>query len=282
MIRRVCRKFWGHGMAHVLMLCVMLWSGSSVRAEEIPVELEGVGVTEHLGAKIPLEVPFVDEQGQAVTLQRYFTSGKPVILNLVYYTCPMLCTMVLNGMVDGLKDVAYTIGTEYEVVSISIDPRDTPDIAFKKKSNYLKSYGRPGAEPGWHFLTGTEENIRKVADSVGFQYRWDERQEQYAHAATLFVLTPQATISRYLYGIQFASKDLRLALLEASEGKIGSVIEQFILFCYHYDPVGKKYALYATNVMRLGGVLTMLILFSYLGILWRRERRVASSPSVSH
>lgn len=268
-------------LALLLLLCVMMGTGASVHADEkIPVELEGVGVTEHLGQKIPVEVGFVDEQGQAVTLQRYFSSGKPVILNLVYYTCPMLCTMVLNGMVDGLKEVAYTIGTEYEVVSISIDPRDTPDIAFKKKSNYLKSYGRPGAEPGWHFLTGTEENIRKVADAVGFQYKWDDRQEQYVHAATLFVLTPQATISRYLYGIQFTSKDLRLALLEASEGKIGSVIERFILFCYHYDPVGKKYALYATNVMRVGGALTAVILFSYLGILWRRERRMAITPPV--
>jgi len=185
----------------------------------------------------------------------------------------MLCTMVINGMLNGLKGVAYTIGTEFEVVTISIDQRDTPVIAAAKKANYLKAYGRVEAENGWHFLTGTEENVRRLAQAVGFQYRWDERQQEFAHPAVLFLLTPEAKVSRYLYGILFDSHDLRLGLLEASEGKIGSTLEQFILFCYHYDPVGKKYALYATNVMKLGGALTVAILGTWLAILWRRERR---------
>lgn len=262
---------WGLLLGGWLLWLIPGWSVQA--AERIPIELEGVGVTEHLGQKIPLDVQFKDEKGQTVTLGQYFESGKPVILNLAYYNCPMLCSMVVNAMLTGLKGVAYTIGTEFEIVTISIDPRETPEIAAKKKASYLKAYGRVEAENGWHFLTGTEENVQRLAKAVGFEYRWDERQQEYAHPAVLFLLTPKAILSRYLYGIVFSTNDLRLGLLEASEGKIGTTLEKLILFCYHYDPVGKKYALYATNVMKLGGALTVAILGTWLAILWRRERR---------
>lgn len=272
--RRVCR---------VLGMVILLASGgrSVQAASSIPPELEGVTVEEHRGATIPLDLTFTDEQGHPVMLRQFFDSQRPVILNLVYYSCPMLCTLVLNGFVDGLKGVAWNPGEEFEVVTVSIDPRDSTSVASAKKANYLKAYGRPSAKQGWHFLTGTETQIKALAQSLGFSFRWDPIQKQYAHPAVIFVLTPEGKISRYLYGMQFLPRDLRLALLEASEGRIGSAVEQFLLFCYHYDPIQKKYALYATNLMRLSGALTVLVLSIVLGRFWGRERRMSAREPVS-
>lgn len=266
----------------LILMSFWLWPAAKLQAQEntLPKELEGIGITEHLGDKIPAGLQFVNEKGETVTLDSYIGQGRPVILNLVYYSCPMLCTLVLNGMVEGLKQVGYEPGQQFDIVSVSIDPRDTPEIAAMKKANYIKEYGRPSANMSWHFLTGQEAEIKKLTDAIGFKYRWDEQQQQYAHAAAIFILTPEGVLSRYLYGITFQPQDLRLGLLEASEGKIGSPIEKLLLFCYQYDPVGKKYALYATNVMRLGAAFTVLILGAFLGFFWRAERQKSSQGAV--
>jgi protein SCO1/2 len=271
----------------ITCLSIFIRPGIARADDKIPVELEGVGVVEHRGESIPLDLRFIDENGLPVTLRQYFTTGRPVILNLAYYSCPMLCTMVLNGLVmgnggagNGLRGVAWSPGTDFEVISVSIDPRDTPAIARAKKANYLKAYGRPETADGWHFLTGAEADIKTLTRAVGFSYRWDERQQQFAHAAVIFMLTPEGKISRYLYGIEYSPRDLRLGLMEASQGKIGSALEQILLFCYHYDPVSRKYALYATNLMRLGGCITALLLSGLLAGYWRRERRMGQKQSV--
>lgn len=264
-------------------LLLVSFQGSASLAQvtnELPAQLEGVGVVERFGERIPGDIKLVDEQGQPVVLSELLKSGKPVLLNLTYFTCPMLCSMVLNGLVEGLRGVEYTPGHEFEMLSVSIDARDKPDVAAKKKANYVSSYGRPQAASGWHFLTGEEAEVRRLADAVGFQYRWDDAQQQFAHAAVTFVLTPEGKVARYLYGIQYASQDLRLALLEASEGRIGSPLERFMLFCYQYDPAGKKYALYARNIMRLGGGIMVFVLGGALVIYWRRERRREKQQTV--
>lgn len=268
-----------NSMCWLVRVCALvffpLWGGvvSAQVAGDLPMQLEGVGVVERFGESIPGDIRLVDEQGRAVVLSELLKQGRPVMLNLTYFTCPMLCSMVLNGLVEGLRKVEYTPGHEFELLSVSIDPRDTPEVAVKKKANYISSYGRPQAASGWHFLTGEEAEVRRLADAVGFQYRWDDAQKQFAHAAVTFVLTPEGKVARYLYGIQYAPQDLRLALLEASEGRIGSPLERFMLFCYQYDPVGKKYTLYARNLMRLGGALMVIVLGGALVIYWRRERR---------
>lgn len=256
------------------LLAIMLGGGWVQAAESVPVELQEVGIQENLGDGISLDLTFIDEAGSKVPLQSFFNGERPVILNLVYYECPNLCNFLLNGFVEGLSHLEWTAGEEFEIVTISIDPREGPPLAAAKKESYLKLYNRPEAKSGWHFLTGSESNIGQLADEIGFRYRYDEDQKQYAHAAAIFVLTPQGEISRYLYGIDYPPRDLKLALLEASEGKIGNPIEKFLLFCYHYDPKGQKYALFATNLMKVAGggaVVGIVVFLSYLGIRQRRK-----------
>jgi len=233
-------------------------------AESVPPELVGIGIDEKLGNEIPLDLAFKDEQGRAVKLRDYFSPNKPVILTLVYYECPNLCGFLLNGFVDSLKEFPWSPGKEFSVVTLSIDPREDSELARLKKESVFKSYGRPEAAQGWHFLVGSEENSKKLAEAVGFKYRYDEEQKQYAHTAAIFVITPEGRVSRYLYGIQFPVRDLKFSLIEATKGKIGSVVDKLLLFCYHYDPQGKKYALMATNLMKLGGVLMVLFMIVFL------------------
>ncbi len=237
---------------------------SAKAAEPIPPELEGIGIEEKLGNFIPLDLTFKDEQGKELKLRDFFTDQKPVILNLVYYGCPNLCGFLLNGFVDALKVFTWSPGKEFNVVTVSIDPSEKPALAAQKKEALLKVYSRNGAEAGWHFLTGAEENIKKLAAAVGFKYRYDTEEKQFAHSAAIFVLTPEGKISRYLYGIEFPVRDLKFSLMEATQGKIGSVVDKFLMFCYHYDPKGKKYALMALNLMKLGGAITVLLIFVYL------------------
>ncbi len=241
------------------------------RADQLPPELTGVGITEKLGDPVPLDTTFVDESGATVTLSSFMGGDRPVILNLGYYRCPMLCGLVLNGMLAGMKDLAWTPGKEFEVVTISIDPSETPALARLKKQNMMQEYHRPGAAAGWHFLTGDEKDIRAVADAVGFRYRYDEKQQQYAHAAGIVLLTPDGTVARYLYGIDYPSKSLRLALTEAADGSIGSPVDQLLLYCFCYDPNARGYVLQASRVMTAGGAATALILGVWLGTYWRRE-----------
>ena len=238
-------------------------------AEQTPRELEGVGVEEHMGAKLDLTRTFVDEKGSIVALQDFLKEGKPVILSLVYYGCPNLCSFLLNGLTDSLKELNWTVGEQFDIVHVSIDPTEDAELAMAKRESHLKAYGRNVKEGAWHFLTGKEANIQALAKEVGFQYRYDKEQEQYAHAAVLIVLMPDGKISRYLYGIRFDPKDLKLALLEASHGKVGNIVEKFLLFCYHYDPQTKKYALFATRLMKGAGVITV----AGIGLLFFTLRR---------
>jgi protein SCO1/2 len=231
----------------------------------LPSQLEGVGIDEHLGREI------VAEDGYPVALRQYFHPGRPVILNLIYYSCPMLCNLILNGETDTLRQIPGMPGKEFEVVTISIDPSESFDLARKKKAVYLSSYNRPA--PGWHFLTDKDGNARRLAGLVGFKYRYDERQQQYAHAAAIMILTPEGKMARYLYGVRYPPRDVRFALAEASEGRSTLSIEKILLFCYHYDPQTGSYVLFATNFMRAGGVLTVLTIAFFLGRMFREERR---------
>lgn len=219
--------------------------------EGTPPALKGVGIHPELGSPLPLELTFTDETANTVSLKNYFDGNRPVLLALVYYECPNLCNHLLDGTVETFKKLDWTVGKEFKFLAVSIDSRETPTLALKKKENYLK---------GGHFLTGKEENIRSLAKAVGFNYYYDEEIQQYAHAAGLFVFTPQGKLARVLNGIQFSPRDLRLALLEASQGKMGTVVDRLLLLCYRYDPHASKYVLFANNLMRGGGAVTLLAL----------------------
>jgi protein SCO1/2 len=239
-------------------------------ASRLPAQLVGVGIEEHLGRTIDLDLTFNDENGQVVKLRDFFNKGRPVLLDLVYYNCPQLCTLILNRQVEIMRQMPQTPGEQYEIVSISIDPRETPEIARAKKATYLASYGKPA--PGWHFLTDRDDNAKRLAELIGYHYRWDPRIEQYAHLAGIMILTPEGKMARYLYGINYRALDLRFGLAEAAENRSTPTIEKVLLFCYHYDPVEKKYVLFATNFMKAGGVLTILILGAFLYRMFRAER----------
>jgi protein SCO1/2 len=247
----------------------MLSPPASVR----PPYLQNVGIDQHLDGQVPADLAFADDTGQPVKLGDYF-GKKPLILNLVYYNCPMLCGETLAGLTGAMRLVKFDVGNEYDVVTVSFNPRETPEIAAAKKKDYLKRYGRPNAERGWHFLTGPPESINALTKAVGFQYQYDPKIQQYAHATAIMVLTPQGHISRYFYGVDFPPKDLRLGLVEASQGKIGNPVDQVLLYCYHYDPATGKYGAVITNILRLGAGLTILILGGLLFILFRMEKMV--------
>lgn len=247
-------------------------------ANAMPNEFVDIGIEDRAGASVPTDVRLVDENGDSVLLGDVLGGDTPTVLVLAYYSCPMLCTLVLNGVSKSLKTLAWTAGKEYRVVTVSIDPRDTPEIAKGKQETYLEDYGRQATPDAWRFLTGTEAEVRRLADAVGFTYAWDEKTEQYVHAAGGFVLTPDATISRTLYGIEFNPRDLRLAIAEASDGQVGTAIDKVLLFCFHYDPQAKGYVVAALRVMKAGGILTAIILGLWLGRFWRRERKRASMP----
>jgi protein SCO1/2 len=253
-------------------------SGSAWAAQEpVPAQLRDIEIVERLGEQVPLDTQLVDHLGNKVVLRDYFQTKRPVILALNYYRCQTLCSFVLNGLTDGMRALEFTPGKQYQVVAVSIDPRDSTELAGKKREAYLQSLGRGMADNGkdWPFLTGTEESVSRLAKAVGFRYRWDEESKQYAHAAGIFVLTPDGRVSRTLYGITFPARDLRLALVEASQGGIGSPVDRLLLFCYHYDPETRRYGLTPMAVMRIGGVLTMVFLGMFLLSAWRRERRAS-------
>lgn len=243
-------------------------------------ELERIDVVEHPGAMVPGALTFTNDLGQEVTLSGYMQTGRPIILVMAYYECPMLCTMVLNGLSAAAKNLPFTPGREYQILTVSINPRETWQLAAAKKKNYLQAFDVPGAADGWHFLTGPEQASRQLADAIGFNYFWDEDQEQYAHPAVVTILTPEGKISRYLYGIEFKTHDLRLALLEASAGRIGSTIDRLLLYCYHYDPEAKGYVVLATNIMKIAGLVTVILLALFLAILWLRDRTSSTAHSL--
>jgi protein SCO1/2 len=238
----------------------------------LPKALNGVGVDQKLNEQLPPDLEFRNENGETVRLADYF-GKKPVVLSLVYYQCPMLCNQVLNGMVTAFRVMAFQPGQEFEVVTVSFDPRETSALAAAKKStyvNYLPEAKRAAAISGWHFLTGNEENIKRLTEAVGFRYHFDEATNQFAHASAIYVTTPQGKLARYFYGIEYAPRDLRLGLIEAAQNKIGSPVDQLLLYCYHYDPATGKYGAAVMNMMRLGGIVTLI---AVVGLLFALRRR---------
>ena len=233
--------------------------------------LKKIGIDQRLNEQVPLDLRFRDEAGREVRLADYFAKGKPVVIALVYYECPMLCNQILNGAVGAFQGLNFTVGKEFEVVTVSFDEREGPELAARKKETYLRRYKREGAEAGWHFLTGDKASIDALSEAVGFRYVWDEQSQQFAHASAVMVATPQGKLSHYFYGIDYAPKDLRLALVEASEGKIGSPVDSLLLFCYHYDPVAGRFAP-VMGVLRAAGVLTVFGLAALLFYLTRKTR----------
>jgi protein SCO1 len=233
-----------------------------------PPGLKNVGIEQHLDDQIPPELAFRDETGKPVRLGDYF-GKKPVILNLVYYQCPMLCGEVLSGLESALRVLKFDVGKEFDVLTVSFDPRETPDMATKKKAEFLKRYGRPGAADGWHFLTGPQESIDALTQAAGFQYQYDPKTGQFAHATAIMVLTPEGKIAQYYYGVEYAPKDLRLGLIQASQNKIGNLADQVLLYCYHYDPNTGKYGAIITRVLQLSGLATILILGTFMTVLIR-------------
>jgi len=245
--------------------------------QQRPLELEGIGVDEKAGQKVDLNLEFLNERGYPQPLRETFSQGKPVLLDLVYYTCPMLCNLILNGQVETLRQIPWTPGNEFNIVTISINPNETFDLAQKKRAVYLTSYERPA--PGWHFFADYEGHAKMLAEQLGDHYRWDERGQQYAHSAVVFVLTPKGVISRYLYGIKQKPLDMRLALTEAADNKYAFSVDRLLLFCFHYDPNARGYTLFAQNLMKAGGALAVVLLVLYVSYLARGERkRRATAP----
>jgi protein SCO1 len=265
-------------LAPVLLAAALLFpSGASAQLTN-PIQNIGVrpellkhlGVDQKLNESIPLGLQFADEKGKRVELRQYF-DRKPVILSLVYYNCPMLCTQVLNGLERSLKAVSLDLGKDYTVVTVSIDPTERPVLASAKQQLYTGMYGRPGAAQGWHFLTGDERPIKQLASAVGFRYAYDPDSKQFAHASVIMLLTPEGKLSRYFYGITYPSRDLRLGLVDASEGKIGSAVDAVLLFCYHYDPATGKYGVVISHIIQIAGGLTILAVGGLILVLSRRE-----------
>ncbi|MGH9773604.1 MAG: SCO family protein [Candidatus Acidiferrales bacterium] len=241
--------------------------GASVQ----PQILKDVGVDQKLDAQIPLDLAFRDEHSQPVQLRQFFGS-KPILLTLVYYQCPMLCTQVLNSTLGTLKQLPIEIGKDFDVLTVSIDPTDKPNMADARQTMYAGLYGRPGAVRGWHFLTGADPQIKALASAVGFRYAYDASTQQYAHPAVIMILTPEGRMSRYFYGIQYPARDVRLGLVEASEGRIGSPVDAVLLYCFHYDPNTGKYGLVIMNIVQASGILTVLALAILMFVLFRREK----------
>ena len=245
---------------------VALWLGIAVVAHadvERPGPLREVAFDQRLGATVPLDAAFHDEAGQTVHLRDYFGT-KPVLLVPAYYECPMLCTLVLNGVVSALRALPFDIGREFTVVTFSFNPKETAALAAEKKAHYLTEYRRPDAAAGWHFLTGDADAIHALTEAIGFRYTWDESSQQYAHASGVVVLTPDGHIARYFYGVEFSPRDLRLAFVEAANNKIGSIVEQLLLFCFHYDPSTGRYSAAILNAVRLGGIATLVLLGTFM------------------
>ncbi|MGN6715754.1 MAG: SCO family protein [Candidatus Binatia bacterium] len=268
------------GLPLFFALTLSLWlsvvSLAHAHDESRPIPLRDVEFDQKLDSQIPLDLSFTDERGVPVQLRQYL-GGKPIILNFVYYKCRDLCPLLLDGIVRALRAISFDVGDEFEVLTVSIDPSDTAALAAAQKKDFIGRYGRPGAEHGWHFLTGEESTIRKLAEAVGFHYSFNAKTGEFAHATGIVLLTPAGKASRYFYGIEFSPRDLRLGLVEAAEGKIGTPIDQLLLFCYHYDPVTGKYGPFVTNLVRMAGLITVITLGGFILWMLRRERAHAGA-----
>lgn len=260
------------------LLALGLLTPASKAQSAQPSILDQIGLDQKLDAQIPLDLQFQDESGQTVRLGQYF-GDRPVLLTLVYYECPMLCTLVLNGTVRALRTLDFSAGKDFEIVTVSINPKETPELAASKKAQYIDSYRREGAEKGWHFLTGKEDQIKKLADSVGYRYAYDAKADQFAHPSGIILLTPAGKVARYFYGVEYSPRDIRLGMIEADQEKIGSPVDQVLLFCYHYDATTGKYSLAILNFLRLGAFLTVAGIGILLFVLIRRGHHHASAEA---
>lgn len=245
-----------------------------------PAILDEIGVDEKLGDAIPLDLHFINSEGDSVRIGDLIEKGKPVLLNPLYYECPILCGLVLDAVFEIVDELAWTPGTDYTIISFSIDPKEKTDLAAETKEQYLSDLNRSGAEDGWHFLTGSEESIKQLTEAVGFGYKYDHDTEQYVHQASIMLLSPEGVVVRYLYGTQFSEFNLRNALYEAAEGTIGSAVDKVILYCFTYDPASKSYVPVAINIMKIGGLATVIILGIFLGVFWKRERNSSQPPKI--
>ena len=240
-----------------------------------PSILDNVGLDQHLNQQIPLDLTFLDETGQPVQLRQYFGS-KPVILALVYFQCPMLCSQVQQGLTGALNGIVrFNVGRDFNVLTVSFDPRDTPETAAQDKKTYISRYRRQGAAAGWHFLTGRKDQIDALASAVGFRYAWDPQAKQFAHASGIMLLTPDGRLAQYYYGIEYAPRDIQFGLIEASQGRIGNVVDQVLLYCFHYDPTQGRYGAVIINILRLCAAATLVVLGGFMFIMFRRDHRVA-------
>lgn len=238
-----------------------------------PPGLQFVGIEQHLNAEVPGDLEFKDELGNTVKFGDYFGHGRPVILNLGYYQCPMLCGELLQGLVGSMRPLKFTVGQDFDIVTLSFDPRETTEMAAEKKRDIMKRYNRSGAEKGWHFLTGQADQINAITKAVGYQYQFDEKSGQYAHTTSIVILTPDRHVSGYFYGVEFSPRDLRLGLVQASQGKVGNIGDQVLLYCYHYDARTGKYGAVVSNILKLGALATMLILGAFMFVMFRADAR---------
>jgi protein SCO1 len=273
-----------------LICCATLWLAFALpataqivtepKAERLPPQLSDVAIEQRLNQQLPLSDTFRDETGSPVRLQQYFHPNKPVLLSLVYFDCRMLCSEVLKSIAEALRQVKFDAGKQFEIVTVSFDPRDTPEAAASAKKKYLAMYGHPDSAQGWHFLTGNEASIKALADAVGFHYRWDARTQQFAHAAGIMLVTPDGRVSQYYYGARYFPSDLRLGLVEASQNHIGSFADQIVLYCYHWDPRTGRYGAIVSRVIQVSGALTLLIFGSILLFLFRAYPTPQGKPAV--
>ena len=248
---------------------------AGVSSSTMPAPLREIGFDQNLDQTVPLDTPLIDENGRVVRLGEYF-GARPVILVFAYYECPMLCTQVINGLASALGVLSLEPGKDFEIVTVSFDPRDTPASASAKKATYLDRYKRPGARTAWHFLTGEPASIERLTRAAGFRYVWDDKTQQFAHPTGVIVLTPDGRLARYLFGIEYGPRDLRLALVEASAGKVGSAVDTLLLYCYHYDPMTGRYGFVVMRAVRIAGAATVLALAAFILVMVRKEKRAAS------
>ena len=273
-------------ISHLLICCVLALFIDTASARQVPQPsnvFNGVGIDQHLNEQLPLELTFRDEEGNVVPLGRYFHS-KPIVLSLVYYRCPMLCTQVLNGMVETFNIIDLTAGNQFDVITVSIDHTETSELAARKKEEYVAAYKHEGVRNGWHFLTGDSASIAQLAGAAGFRFVYDEKTKLFAHASGIMIATPEGRLARYLYGIEYPAKDLTFSLIEASKGRIGSPVEKLQLLCYAYDPATGKYSLVVVNIMKAAGAVTILLLGGFMYRNFRRDRknrRETVNPEIS-
>ena len=256
-------------ISFLLTLCV---GAMSAAGRSGPVNTSGIGLEQRLGNQVPLDAQFRDESGAPVALGKFF-NDKPVLLAPVYFECPMLCSQILSGAVAAMRPLSLRPGSDFEVVAVSFNPADTPQIAAAKREHYAASYSSKAGTNGFHFLTGTPSSISAVTDAIGFHYRWDPDSKTFIHASGIVLLTPEGTVSRYLYGVNYEPKDLKLGLIESSHNRVGSPVDQILLLCYHYDPKTGKYGATVINTFRAAGILTLIALVIGMILLWRRDLR---------